>query len=88
MSAGMLISSINGLIDTIKDPNTSGWEKLGGVLTSVSMAAMSVGGTLQGVSAAISLVKSITAKETKEKLLNAAASMIQAKAEDKVNDEK
>ena len=52
MSVGMLMSSISGLMDTLEDPNTSGWEKFGSVLTSVSMIAMSLGGVLQGLSAA------------------------------------
>ena len=88
MSLGMLMSSISGLMDTLEDPNTSGWEKFGQVLTSVSMIAMSFTGIMQGVAAGAKLVKDIFSAETKEKLLNAAASIIQAKAEDKVNDEK
>jgi hypothetical protein len=46
MSLGTVISSIDGLIDTIKDPDATGWERFGRVLTSVSMIAMSFGGVL------------------------------------------
>jgi hypothetical protein len=76
MSLGMLMSSISGLMDTLEDPNTSGWEKFGQVLTSVSMIAMSFTGVMQGVAAGTKLVKDIFSAETKEKLLNAAASII------------
>lgn len=82
MSVGMLLSSISGLMDTLEDPNTSGWEKFGSVLTSVSMIAMSLGGVFQGLSAAQSLFKGLTDKNTLATLANAAATVIQSKAKD------
>ena len=64
MSAGMLISSIQGLVDTLEDPDASGWEKFGRILTSVSMIAMSFSGVLSGLKAAQELVSSGALKNT------------------------
>jgi hypothetical protein len=73
MSAGMLISSIDGLIDTLQDPDASGWEKFGRVLTSVSMVAMSLMGVFNLLKASVSILKTLTASETIAKIANAAA---------------
>ena len=84
MSAGMLISSINGLINTIEDPDASGWEKFGSILTSVAMIAMSFSGTLKLLSASVEFCKAVFNKETLAKIANATASYLQAKASAKV----
>ena len=84
MSAGMLISSINGLINTIEDPDASGWEKFGSILTSVAMIAMSFSGTLKLLSASVEFCKAVFNKETLAKIANATASYLQAKASARV----
>ena len=84
MSAGMLISSISGLIDTLKSPDTSGWEKFGSILTSVSMAAMSLGGVMQGVLAIQELWAIASAKENSETLKSVVLAWAQAQASKKV----
>jgi hypothetical protein len=88
MSAGMLISSFNGLIDTLKDPDASGWEKFSSVLMSVSMIMMSVSGTVKGLTSAWELLKIVTDKDTLAKGANAIAAWLQAKAQREVNKEK
>jgi hypothetical protein len=65
-SLGMTISSIKGLMDTIKDPGTSNWEKFAMILTSISMIASSIGGTITGMKDAWKLIKDITNKQTIE----------------------
>jgi hypothetical protein len=76
MSAGMLISSISGLVDTLEDPNTTGWEKFGSVLTSVSMIAMSLGGVFQGLTSTFALFKELSNKNVWATLANAAATAL------------
>jgi hypothetical protein len=70
MSLGMTISSINSLIDTIKNPDATGWEKFGQVLTSVSMIFMSLTGVIVGLKAAKDLLTASTIKETFATILN------------------
>ena len=78
MAFGMIISSINGLIDTLKDPDSSGWEKFGSILTSVSMIAMSVMGVFTGLKAAYDLLSSGMLKNT---FINVANSLAMASSE-------
>ena len=85
MSMGMLISSISGLIDTIKDPDASGWEKFGRILTSVSMIAMSVMGTFTGLKAAYELLSSGIIKNTLITTANSVANSINEKHQRKNN---
>jgi hypothetical protein len=73
MSAGMLISSINGLMDTIKNPDTTGWQKFGQILTSVSMISLSLMGVFKGLKAIMGVVKGLTTGETIAKIANATA---------------
>lgn len=88
MSAGMLISSIKGLMDTISNPDTSGWEKFSSILMSVSMISISLMGTFKGIKAIIALTKSLFAQETVAKVANAIATNSQAAAERRLNEEK
>lgn len=88
MSAGMLISSINGLMDTIKNPDTSGWEKFGSVLTSVSMIAFSLMGLFKGIKGLVAVTKTLFAQETVAKVANAMATFAQVNAERQLNREK
>jgi hypothetical protein len=76
MSVGMVLSSISGLMDTLEDPNTSGWEKFGSVLTSVSMIAMSVGGAFKGLTSTLALFKELSDKNIWATLANAAATAL------------
>ena len=85
MSMGMLISSISGLIDTIKDPDASGWEKFGRILTSVSMIGMSVMGTFTGLKAAYELLSSGIIKNTLITSANSIANSINEKQQKKNN---
>jgi hypothetical protein len=73
MSLGMAMSSIKGLMDTIKNPDASGWEKFAQVLTSVSMIMMSLTGVVNGFKAAKELLSLSTLKETGITILNAIA---------------
>ena len=74
MSAGMLISSIHGLINTLESPDASGWEKFGSVLTSVAMIAMSFSGVIKGLTAMVHFAQAALNKETLAKVANAVAS--------------
>lgn len=85
MSFGMLVSSITGLVDTLEDPDTTGWEKFGRILTSISMIAMSVMGTFAGMKAAYDLVTSGVVKNTAAKIINAYASHLQEKQSHKTS---
>ena len=88
MSLGMLVSSIQGLIDAIEDPDASGWEQFGRVLTSVAMIGMSLLGTFNLIKSSITLIKSLTSAETIAKIANAAATIAQVEAERQLNKEK
>lgn len=88
MSAGMLISSITGLMDTLSNPDTTGWEKFGSILMSVSMVAFSLMGVFKGIKSIISLTKTLFSQETVAKIANAAATYAQVDAERKLNREK
>ena len=84
MSLGMLLSSINSLIDTMKSPDTSGWEKFTSVLISTSMILMSMRGVGAGLIAMFKLFKDIIEKDTIASIANAIAADLQAKAADRV----
>ena len=88
MSAGSFVSSVKGLVDTLKAPDTSGWEKFGAILTSLSMAAGSLGNTLHGLGSAIDLVKSLSDTENKVKLKSILLSWAEAKASKGVQEAK
>ena len=77
MSAGMLISSINGLMNTLEDPDASGWEKFGSVLTSVAMITMSFTGVIKGLTAVYKFATAALNKETLAKVANTLASYLQ-----------
>jgi hypothetical protein len=74
MSAGMLISSFTGLMNTINDPDVSGWEKFGSVLTSVAMIVMSFTGVIKGLTSVYKFATEALNKETLAKVANAVAS--------------
>lgn len=88
MSAGMLVSSFQGLMDAIKDPDISGWERFGRILTSVSMIGMSLMGTLTLIKTVIALTSRLTSQETGIKVANAIATWAQVKAEKSLNNTK
>jgi hypothetical protein len=71
-SLGMAISSFKGLMDTIEDPSTSGWEKFGAILTSVSMVLTSLGGVYKGFTDTVALGKEIFNKDNLVKIANIA----------------
>jgi hypothetical protein len=75
-SMGMLISSFNSLMDTIKNPDSSGWEKFGAVLTSVSMIMMGLSGTWKGLVSLAKFSKEVINGETLARLANALAASI------------
>jgi hypothetical protein len=80
MSISMLFSSINSLIDTLEDPDTSGWEKFISILSSVSMAFMS----LISIVGAYSAMKiAFTKKDTEETNKNAVANHLNADSENR-----
>ena len=83
MSAGMLVSSINSMINMLEDPDSSGWEKFGAILTNVSMIATSVTGVFKGFGATMSLLKSLKDKDTIATIANTAAGFLQEKQSEK-----
>ena len=85
MSVGMLVSSISGLMNTIEDPDASGWEKFGSVLTSVSMIAMSFSGVIKGIQAGYELFNTGVLKNTAISIANALANRANEKALEKQN---
>lgn len=85
MSVGMLVSSISGLMNTIEDPDASGWEKFGSVLTSVSMIAMSFSGVIKGLQAGYELFNTGVLKNTAISIANALANRANEKALEKQN---
>jgi hypothetical protein len=84
----MLLSSINGLIDTLQDPDTSGWEKFLAILSSVSMAAMSLISVMTSLKALSFFTSKAKKKETQEINENSDANIVNAATEDKVQKEK
>ena len=73
-SAAMAFQMLGNMIDTIKDPDVSGWEKFQSILMTLGMTIpmlISVWGTL----------KSLISAETAAKLLNVAATIAQVVAE-------
>ena len=84
MSAGMLISSINGLMDTIANPDLSGWERFGQVLTSVSMIVFSLMGAWKGLTAIVSVAKTAFTTDTVAVLANSWAKKQAQKEEEKL----
>ena len=85
MSAGMLISSINGLMTTLEDPDSTGWEKFGSILTSVSMIVFSFSGAIKGLVSIYKFATQALNADTLAKIANAAASYLQAKASQRVS---
>ena len=88
MSLGMLISSINGLIDTIKDPDMSGWEKFASILTSIGMITMMTTSVFKGLFATIELVKIAKEKHAVATTINALAMSIENKEAERANRKK
>jgi hypothetical protein len=89
----MLLSSIDGLIDALQDPDSSGWEKFLAILSSVSMVAMSLISIIGAIGTALVAFKlfkdkesiatwlntKLTRQNTKAKQENAVASDLQEK---------
>lgn len=83
MSVGMLMSSISGLMDTISNPDLTGWERWGQLMTSLSMTLMSFFGVIKMGTAVHTLWTKITEKDTLAKIINATATHLQEKAQKK-----
>ena len=77
MQVGFAITAFNSIIDTWNNDSLSGWEKFSQILMSVSMI-------FPVLINAYKLFTSETAKNTLEKIKNAAAAYVQAKAEEKL----
>ena len=73
MSAAMMINSLRGAINTLKDPDISGWEKFTSVL-------MSLGMTIPGLVSIWKSLKTVINAETIAKVLNTAVTMKSVKA--------
>ena len=84
MSFGMLVSSFRGLMDAIKDPDLSGWERFERVLMSVSMIGMSLMGTFTLIKSIIALTSKVTIGETLAKVANVIATKAQVKEEQRL----
>jgi uncharacterized membrane protein len=70
MSLSMLLSSFDSLIDTINDPDLSGWDKFLAILSSVSMVAMSLVSIFGALTTALVAFKIIKDKENISTWLN------------------
>jgi hypothetical protein len=51
----MMISTISSAVETIKDPDTSGWEKASAVMMALGMSIMSVSGILGSFNKVVNL---------------------------------
>ena len=81
MNAAMAFSSLSGMIDTLKDPDASGWEKFSSVL-------MTFGMLIPALVNSWSALKTLISAETVEKIANVAATIAQVGAEKALNKEK
>jgi hypothetical protein len=79
MSAGMLVSAFSGLMDTLSNPDMSGWEKFGAILTSVSMILMSMTSLVKNSIVAFKGITKVINGDTINRLANAAAAYAQEK---------
>ena len=75
------ISMVSSAIDTLKDPNVSGMQKLVTVLSTMGMV-------LPTIISLIGTMKKLFSSETVAKIANAAATWAQVAAEKKLNEEK
>ena len=80
-SAASALSMLGGMFDKLKDPDVSGWDKFLTILTTLGMVIP----TLVSLFTAF---KKILSTENVVKLANVAATLAQAAAEKKLNDEK
>lgn len=87
-SIGMLISSFSSLMNTIQNPDATGWEKFGAVLTSVSMIMMGLSGSWKGLVSLAKLSKEVINGETFARLANALAAVLQKEASEDVAEAK
>ena len=81
MNAAMAFQMLGSTIDTLKDPDTSGWEKFTTIL-------MTLGMLIPTLISAWGSLKSLISAETVVKIANALATLGQAAAERKLNKEK
>lgn len=84
-SVGMTLSSIQGLMDTISDPDVTGWEKLTSILTSLSFVLMGMGPIISSVVTAFNALTSGKAKAAIVTGVNALATSIEEKQQKKLN---
>ena len=80
-SVASAISMVNSAIDTLKDPDVSGMQKLLTVITTMSMV-------LPTIISLVGTMKKLFSSETIAKIANAAATWAQVAAEKKLNEEK
>ena len=78
---------LGSAIDTIKDPNMTGWEKFVAILTSLSMAVPMVVMTISSLKTAFGGLTINAISNTAAQLANAAATLLNAKAKDKLEKE-
>ena len=77
-NAAMMVNSLRGAIDTLKNPDISGWEKFTSVLMSFAMI-------IPGIVNTVKTFKTVLQSETFAKIANTAATIGQVIAEKKLN---
>lgn len=82
MSFASVVTSISGAVDTLTNPDLSGWEKFLGLLNSGSMALMMSIQMISSLNTMLTKNSATTAANTLTKGLNAVATYLNAKAEE------
>ena len=75
-----IVNTISGTIETLKDPETTGWEKFGAVLGAVSSVLMSVKTVSDGAAAVMSIINSLVAIGTGLEIANTKAKQANTEA--------
>ena len=88
MSFGSAVSMLSSWIDTIKDPDMSGWDKTLQTITSLSMAIPMLVSGLKALKTGYTLLNTALTSETTAKSINLAITAAQAKVEGLLNKEK
>lgn len=87
-SLGMLVNSFNSLMDTLSNPDISGWEKFGQILMTVSFLSGSFFEMIRSGKEAFTILTSAQTANTISTIANALAHEKAEKATDAHNDEK
>ena len=82
MSFASVVTSISGAVDTLTNPDLSGWEKFLGLLNSGSMALMMSIQMISSLNTMLAKNSTTTAANTLAKGLNAISTYLNAKAEE------